>query len=131
MHNGTSRLLYDVQVRSDSVVGNGSTAVTPAAFARKDVKKTRPSLQDGTTTLTLRDGSMHTLQSVKWTRDSATGMVPGPRTRIAIARRDISRMQQYSANAGVTVAAIFGIALLALFVAAASGAGESDWWNGM
>src|SRR5687768_8622560 len=63
-HDRTSRMLYDVLVHSDSVIGTISTVLTPASFARQDVAEMRWAnwAVDRSANIKLRDGSLHALR---------------------------------------------------------------------
>lgn len=105
-------MLYDLTLRSDSVIGMGSTVVVPAAFARRDVREMRSVWPERSTSVKLRDGAVYILQSVKLTRDSVTGFSPGPSTRIAIARRDIDKLEEHGPQTGKTLGAMLAVVLL-------------------
>jgi hypothetical protein len=115
MNDGTKRILYDVQVRSDSVIGIHSDVVTPAAFARKDVTEMQwPNWGvDRSVIIKMRDGKLHALQGASLTMDSVVGFSPGPRTRIAIARPDVQKVEQRYGRTGTTLGFIAGFLAIA------------------
>ena len=128
LNNGSARLLNDLVVRPDSVIGIGTTVVIPTAFPRKDVLQMRhPSWAAyESMNIKLRDGSVHLLHKVKLTKDSVAGLAPGPSVRIAIARRDVQKVEHHGPQTGRTMGFIVAILAGTLIIGVAAMAGDSQ-----